>query len=124
MVYGHKAIASACGRYCFHTLEFAAVLLARQCAYHLVHEVVDVEQLHLHAAVVDLYGQVAGDVVAEGGDGAIVVGAAPLAKEVGETIDEHLRAGLLAILEHQFFARLLALAVFACAETAGEGGLD
>ena len=100
------------------------MLVACQCADHLVHEVVDVEQLHLHAAVVDLYGQAVRDVVAEGGDGGVVVGAAPLAEEVGEAIDEHLRAGFLPIGEEQLFARLLAAAVLAVAEAAGEGGLD
>ena len=65
-----------------------------------------------------------GDVVAESGDGAVVVRSAPLTEKIRETINQYLGTCLLAVFEHQFLARLLALAVFAGAKTASKGSLD
>ena len=92
--------------------------------YHLIYKVIDVEEFHFHTAVIDLYGEVVGDVVAKGGDGGIVIRATPFAEEVRETIDEHLGACILSVFEHQFLASFLALAVFACTETTCKGSLD
>lgn len=71
----------------------AAVLLAQQRTQHLVHEVVDVEELQLHRGVIHGVGAAVGDGVAEGGHGGVVARAAPLAVEVGEAVDEHRRVG-------------------------------
>ena len=106
------------------SVEPAAVLPAPEGQDHLVHQVVDVQQLQLHTGVVDLYGQTVGDVVAEGGHRAVVVRAAPLAVEVGEAVHQHLSAGLLRVLEKQLLSGSLAPSVLAVAEAAGEGGLD
>ena len=65
-----------------------------------------------------------GDVVAEGGDGGVVVRTAPFAEEVGESLDEDTGACLLGVLEHEFLACLLPLAVLGGAEATCEGGLD
>ncbi len=121
--HGDVAVAAVGGGDGFDAVKLAVVFFAREGSDHLVHEVVDIEEFHLDAAVVDLNGQVVGDVVAEGGHGAVVVGAAPLAEEVGETIDQDAGAGLPGVVEEEFFAGFLALAVFAGAEAAGEGGL-
>ena len=101
----------------------APVLLACEGGGHLVHEVVDVEQLQLHRRVVDLYREAVGDVVAESGHCGVVVRTAPLAEEVREAVDQHPRAGLSGILEEELLARLLAPAVLAVPEAAGEGRL-
>ena len=122
--HGDVAVAAVGGGNGFDAVKLAVVFFAREGGDHFVHEVVDIEQFHLHRAVVDLNGLVVGDVVAEGGDGAVVVGAAPLAEEVGEAIDQDFGAGLLAIGKHQVFAGFLALAIFAGAEAAGQSGLD
>ena len=78
---------------------------------HGIDEVVDIEQLKFHGGVVDLDGQVVGDVVAEGGHGAVVVGAAPLAEKIRETVDEHLCAGLCCVREKEVFARFLTASI-------------
>ena len=104
-------------------VELAVVLLAFEAGKHLVHEVVDVEELELHAGVVDGVGQVVGEGVAEGGHGAVVVGPAPFAEEVREAEHQHAGARLLAVLQEQILPRLLAAAVFAVAKAAGERGL-
>ena len=111
-------------RYGIEPVIDTVVGFAFEGGYHLIYKVIDVEEFHFHTAVIDLYREVVGDVVAEGSDGGIVVGAAPLAEEVRETINEHLSTCLLAVFEHQFLASFLALAVFACAESTCKGGLD
>ena len=98
--------------------------MAFQCFNYFLHQIIYIEQFHLHTAVVNLYGQVVGDVVAEGGYGRIIIWPAPFAEEVRKAIDQYLGSRLLAVLEHQFLARLLALAVFAGAKSACKGGLD
>ena len=64
------------------------MFLALQGVDHLGHQVVDIEQFQLHTRVVDRDGQVVGDVVAEGGYRAVVVGSAPFAEEVREAINQ------------------------------------
>ena len=71
----------------FKAVELTAVLVAFEGGKHLVYEVIDVEELQLDAGVIDGIGKVVGKGVAEGGDGAVVVGTAPLAEEIGEAID-------------------------------------
>ena len=96
------------------------VLFAFQCMNHLVNEVVDIEQFQLHTWVVDGDWQVVGDVVAECGYGAVVVGAAPFTIKVWETVNQHLSTSFLAIRQKQVFASLLAAAVLAIAETTSQ----
>ena len=99
------------------------MLLSLEGGYHFCYEVVYVEEFELHRGVVDLYGEVVGDVVAEGGYGTVVVGAAPFAEEVREAVYLDRGACLLAVVEEEVFACLFAATVFAVAEASGEGGL-
>lgn len=101
----------------------AAVLIAQQGAQHLVHEVVDVEELQLHAGVVHGIGAAVRDGVAEGRHGGIVARAAPLAVEVGEAVDEHRRPRALRVLPEQALPRQLRLAVYGALEAAREARL-
>ena len=73
------------------------MLLALQGVYHLLDKVIDVEQLKFYTWVVDRDGEVVGDVVAEGGYGTIIIGTAPFAVEVGETIHQYFGTCSLAI---------------------------
>ena len=104
-------------------LELAAVLLALERPHHLVHEIVNVEELQFHGRIVDSDREAVGDVVAECRDGAVVVRTAPFAVEVREAVHEDLRARLTTIFKEQVLAGLLAAAVLAVAEAAGKGGL-
>lgn len=101
----------------------AAVLLTQQGAQHLVDEVVDVEELQLHAGVVHGVRTAVGDGVAERGDGGVVARAAPLAVEVGEAVDEHGGARALGVLAEQALPRELRLAVDRALEAAREARL-
>lgn len=101
----------------------AAVLLAEQRAQQLVDQVVDVEELQLHGWVVHGVGAAVGDGVAEGGHGGVVARAAPLAVEVGETVDEHRGARALRVLPEQALPRELGLAVYGALEAAREARL-
>ena len=101
----------------------AAVLLAEQRAQQLVDQVVDVQKLQLHGWVVHGVGAAVGDGVAEGGHGGVVARAAPLAVEVGETVDEHGGAGALRVLAEQALPRELRLAVYGALEAAREARL-
>lgn len=101
----------------------AAVLIAQQGAQHLVHEVVDVEELQLHAGVVHGIGAAVRDGVAEGRHGGVVARAAPLAVEVGKAVDEHRRPRALRVLPEQALPRQLGLAVYGALEAAREARL-
>ena len=121
---GHKVVAAiGCGNG-FYTIELTTAAFALEGVDKFIDKVIDVEELHLHTAVVDLDGEVVGDVVTEGGDGRVIVRTAPFTEEVGESIDEDFGACLLGVLEHEFLACLLALAVLGGAEASCEGGLD
>ena len=102
----------------------APVLFAGKSAYHLVHKVVDVQQLQFHRRVVDPDRKALGQIVAEGGYRRVVVRTAPLAEEVREPVDQHPRPGCGGVHEEQVLARLLAPPVLAVSEAAREGGLD
>ena len=109
---------------CINSVELAMMFLAFESTYHLLYQVINVEQFHVDIGVIDLDGKAVGYVVAERGHGTVVVGPAPLAVKVGKAIDQHLRPGLPAVFEEQLLAGLLAPAVLAVPETAGKRGLD
>lgn len=99
------------------------MLLAEQRAQHLVDEVVDIEQLQLHAGVVHGVGAPVGDGVAEGGHGGVVSRAAPLAVEVREAVDEHRGARAPGVLAEEALPRELGLAVDRALEAARQARL-
>lgn len=109
--------------YPLEPLVAAAVLPPQKRTQHLVDEVVDVEELQLHAGVVHGVGASVRDGVAEGGHGGVVSGAAPLAVEVGEAVDEHRRAGPLGVLAEEALPRELGLAVDRALEAARQARL-
>lgn len=120
---GLRDVAELVTLYPLEALVTAAVLLAQQGAQHLVHEVVDVEELQLDRRVVDGVGAAVGDGVAEGRHGGVVARAAPLAVEVGEAVDEHRGARALGIIAEQALPRQFRLAVDRALEAAGEARL-
>ena len=63
------AITSFSGWQHVKSLEFAMMFLTFERADHLLDQIVDVEDFHLYASVIDLDREVIGDIVAEGGDG-------------------------------------------------------
>ena len=101
----------------------AAVLLPQQGAQHLLDQVVDVEELELHAGVVNGVGATVGDGVAEGRHCGVVARAAPLAVEVGEAVDEHRGARARRVLAEQALPRQLGLAVGRALEASREARL-
>ncbi len=121
---GNGAVAAARSQDGLDAVELASVLVTGQGGDHLVDKVVDVEQLQLHGRVVDPDGEVVGDVAAERRDGGVVVGTAPLAEQVRETVHQHLGAGLAAVVEEELLASQLGLAVITLAVAAYERGLD
>ena len=98
MGHGTVAVAAIGLREDVESFKLTMLLLAFQTGNHLIDEVIDIEELQLHAGVVDGIRQVVGKGVAEGGHGTVVVGAAPLAKEVGEAVNEDLGARLFLVL--------------------------
>ena len=123
MGYWAVAVLAVCLRQYVKAIKLAMVLFALQACNHLVNKVVNVKQFQFYTGVVDGVRQVVGKGVAEGGHGTVVVGAAPLAKEVREAVHQYLGARLAAILQEQVFACLLASAILAVAKAAGETGL-
>lgn len=120
---GLRDVAEPVSLYPLEALIAAAVLLAEQGAQHLVDQVVDVEELQLHAGVVHGIGAAVRDGVAEGRHGGVVARAAPLAVEVGEAVDEHRRPGALRVLAEQALPRELGLAVDRALEAARQARL-
>ena len=120
---GPGDVAEAIALHALQSLVAAAVLLPQQGAQHLTDEVVDVEELQLHAGVVHGVGAAVGDGVAEGGHGGVVARAAPLAVEVGEAVDEHRRPRALRVLAEQALPRELGLAVDRALEAARQARL-
>ena len=53
----------------FYAIELATAAFALEGVDEFIDKVIDVEEFHLHGTVVDLDGEVVGDVVAEGGNG-------------------------------------------------------
>ena len=121
--HGDAAVASVGLQDGLYALELTVLLFAFQQVEHALHQVVDVQQLQLRAAVVDGEGLIIGHGPTEGGDGAIVLGAA-VAHEVDEAIDGHFGPGLLGVGEKELLPCLLAAAILAVAEASGQGGLD
>ncbi len=117
---GHIAIAAVLHREHPETVELAAVLLPAQAGDHLVHEIVDIQQLQLHRRVIDRIRQVVRHRVAERRHRGIVVGPAPLPEQVREPVNQHLSTRVDAIVEEQLLPRLLAAAVLRVPETACE----
>ena len=101
----------------------AAVRPTGQSVQQFRDQVVNVNQLQLRRRVIDRNRQVICNVVAEGSHGGIVIRAAPLAKHIGETVNQRLRTGLGGIGSQQLFAGQLCLAVFAARIAPDEGGL-
>ena len=106
------------------SVKCAVMFPACQGGNHFFHQVVDVEQFHVHIRVVHLDGQIVSDVVAEGRHGTVVVQTAPLAEKIRETVDQNARAGLAAVFKEQLLARFLAASVLAVAEAARQRGLN
>ena len=68
MGYWSCTIASLLTKNSFNAIELAMMLLNFECADHLIHEVVTVEELHIDGGIVDGDGEVIGDVVTKGSD--------------------------------------------------------
>ena len=121
--HGDAAVASVGLQDGLYALELAVLLLVFQQVEHALHQVVDVQQLQLRAAVVNGEGFIIGNCPTEGGDGAIVLGAA-VAHEVDEAVDGHFGPGLLGVGEKELLPCLLAAAILAVAEAPSQGSLD
>lgn len=116
-------VAELLALHALQSLVAAAVLTPQQGAQHLVDQIVDVEELQLHAGVVHGVGAAVGDGVAEGGHDGVVARAAPLAVEVREAVDEHGHPRALRVLAEQALPRELGLAVDRSLEAARQARL-
>ena len=63
------AIVPFCGGNDIQPVKFTSMLMAFESIEHLVHEIVNIQQLQLYSRVVDLYGKVIGYVITESGYG-------------------------------------------------------
>ena len=90
-----RAVATVRSEDRLHAVELTAVLLPFQGVDHLFDKVVYVEDFQFHGRVIDRDRKVICDVVAERGDGGVVVRTAPFAVEVREAVHKHLRPSVL-----------------------------
>ena len=121
---GSKAVTAIHGRHRGKAVIIAAVGRSFQRIQHLFYQIVNVQQFQLSCAVIDGDGQAVGNVVAESSHGAVVVGAAPFAKQVGKAVNQHRGTGGFAVFKEQFFSGQLAFAVIAFAIAADQRGLN
>ena len=123
---GHRcgAVSAVLGQHSVHAVEGAVMLFSLQCVEHFLHQIVDKQHFQLHRRVVDRNGQVVCNIVAEGADRTVVVGAYPFAHQIRKTVDQNLRPGFLAVGKEQFLPCLFGKPVFRCAETPLQGGLN
>ena len=114
----HVAI-TAIGRWHhIQAIKLAVMLLPFQGRYHLVHQIIDVQQFQLYAWVIHRIRQVIRKRIAERCHGRIIIRPAPFAEEIREPVHKHLRACLCAIRKEQILPRLLASTVLGIAEPA------
>ena len=86
-------------------------LLPAEGMDELANHIVNVNQGHLVAGIVDLDGQVVRDVVAKSRDRRVVVRPAPLAEQIGKPVDQHFCASLLRIAEQQVLPGFFGLSI-------------
>ena len=67
--------------------------------------------MYLDARIIDRDGQVMGDIVTEGGYDRVVVGTAPFAEEIRETVYQYLGSRFAGIVEQELFPRAFRFAV-------------
>ena len=113
-----RTVCSLLIKYCGHTVEPAAVLMALQGVQQLVYQIVDIKQLQLCGRIVDMERKAVGHIVAEGSHSAVVIGAAPFSKEIRESVDQYLSSRFLRIPEEQLLPGLLGPAVLTVSEAA------
>ena len=82
-----------------------------ECREESLDHIVDVHQAHDHLRVIDRNGKVPCNVVAEGSNRTVVVGPAPLAKDVGKAEYIDRSTCILCISKEQVLTRFLAPAV-------------
>lgn len=99
------------------------VFLSLEGFYHFVDKVVDIEKFQFNARIIDRIRKIIGDSIAEGSYCAIVVGTAPFAEKVRETVNKNLRSGFLPIIQKQILPRFLAASVFGVPESSAERSL-
>ena len=69
MCYRYKTVTTILSWNSLNSIKLTTMFVACESPNHFIYQIINVEQLHFHTAVVDLYGQVVGNVVAEGGYG-------------------------------------------------------
>ena len=97
MGHGRCAVATLLPEYRGKTVVIAAVGMSLQRVQHLLDQIVNIQKLQLGGRVVDGQGQIVRGIVAEGRHGAVVVGAAPFAEQIGEAVHQHRGAGLFCV---------------------------
>ena len=90
---------------------------------HLLHQVINVQQLQLHIRVIHLDRQVVRNVIAERSHCAVVVWSAPLSKQIREPVYQHLCPRLFLIFQEQVFPCFLRAAVLTIAEASSQRSL-
>ena len=108
---GHIALSTIVAEDSVYTLKLAVMLLSLKGIQHFLYQIIYVYQLQLCSGIIYLYGQVICYVVAEGSHGAVVVGLAPFAENVWETVDQHLCPSRFRVFKKQLFPGLFASAI-------------
>lgn len=100
------------------------VWLPLECAQELLDNIVDVNEGQYNGGIEDCDWQVAGNVVTEGGDSAVVVGSTPFPEYIREAVDINGGASLLAISEGHILGGPFALPIRVPLQRLGRRGDD
>ena len=117
------AVSSLRAQYGLHPVKLTVMLLALQGVKHFLHQIVNKQHLQLYGGVVDLDGQVVGDIMAECANCGVIIGAHPFSHQIGETVDQHPGSCFFSVGEKQVLSRFLGQPVLRCAEAPLKGGL-
>ena len=111
MRHGRRAVFSVFGQNGFQTVKLTAMFFVFKRVEHLGNKVVYVKQFKFRRSVIDRYGQIVCNVVAERCNGGIVIRSAPFSEEIRKAINKHFCTRFFCIVKKQFFAREFGLAV-------------
>ena len=95
----------------FQPFVLTPVLMTGQCLQHFLYQIINVKKCQLRRLIIDLRRKIIRNVIAECRNRAVVVRAAPLSKDVRETVNQYLCTGIFGIPESQLLTGQLCLAI-------------
>ena len=101
-------------------VKFTMMFSSLQTSYHLIYQIINIEQFQLHRWVIHRIRQIIRNSIAERCNSTIIIRPTPFTKKIRETIYHHTGTSLLAIFKKQLLTSLLATSILTIPETTGQ----